>query len=153
MPSAPKARDWRASAGVSALARTFMRRKLIGPAHQRDEVRGQRRLAHRHAALDDLPGRAVDGDDLALAQDLVAGGQRLALKIDLHRGGADHAWPPHAARHHRGVARHAAARGDDAGRGMHALHVLRRGLDPGEDQRVALRLEMHGLVGVEHELA
>ena len=28
MPSAPKASDWRASAGVSALARTFMRRKL-----------------------------------------------------------------------------------------------------------------------------
>ena len=31
--------------------------KLIGPAHQRDEVRRQLWLAHRHAALDDLPAR------------------------------------------------------------------------------------------------
>ena len=127
--------------------------ELIGPAHQRQEVRGKRRLAHRHAALDDLAGRAVDGHDVALAQDLVAELQRLALKIDLHRGRADDARPSHAARHHRRVARHAAARGDDAGGGVHALHVLRRGLDPGEDQGVALRLEMHRFVGVEHELA
>lgn len=33
------------------------------------------------------------------------------------------------------------------------MHVLGRGLDPRQDQRVALRLEMNGLVGVEHELA
>jgi hypothetical protein len=51
------------------------------------------------------------------------------------------------------MARHAAASGYDASRGMHALHVLGRGLDPRQDQRVALRLEMNGLVGVEHELA
>ena len=99
------------------------------------------------------PLDAVDGDDLALAQDLAAGCERLALKVDLHRGGADDARPPHAARHHRGVAGHAAAGGDDARRGMHALHILGRGLDPRQDQGVALRLEMHGLVGVEHELA
>jgi hypothetical protein len=33
MPSAPKSRAARASAGVSALVRTFMRRMLVGPAH------------------------------------------------------------------------------------------------------------------------
>ena len=71
MPSAPKARDWRASAGVSALARTRMRRNAVGPPHQRGEVRRELRLAHRHAALDDLPGRAVDGHDVALVQDLL----------------------------------------------------------------------------------
>ena len=70
-----------------------------------------------------------------------------------HGGGADHARPAHAARHHRRVAGHAAPRGEDADRGMHALHVLGRGLDAGEDYGVALRLEMHRLVGVEHELA
>ncbi len=36
---------------------------------------------------------------------------------------------------------------------MHALHVLRRGLDAGENHGVPLRLEMHGLVGIENELA
>src|SRR6478672_6768330 len=76
-----------------------------------------------------------------------------ALNVDLHRGRADDARPPHATRHHRRVARHAAARGDDAGGGVHALHVLWRSLDPGEDEGVALRLEMHRLVGIEHELA
>ncbi len=86
-------------------------------------------------------------------QKLAAGRERFALHLDLHRSGADHARPPHAARHHRGMARHAAACGQDAGRGMHAEHVLRRGLDPGEDHGVTLGLEMHGLVGVEHEFA
>jgi hypothetical protein len=37
----------------------------VGPAHQRAELAGQRRLRHRHAAREHLPGRAVDGDDIA----------------------------------------------------------------------------------------
>ena len=36
---------------------------------------------------------------------------------------------------------------------MHALHVFRRSLDAGQNHGVALRLEMHGLVGVENQLA
>ncbi len=36
---------------------------------------------------------------------------------------------------------------------MHALDVLGRSLDAGEDHVVALRLEMHGLIRVEHQLA
>ena len=71
----------------------------------------------------------------------------------MHRGGADHAWPPHAARDHGRMARHAAARGEDADGGMHALHVLRRRLDARQDHRVALPFQMNGLVRIEHELA
>ena len=37
-----------------------------------------------------------------------------------------HARPAHAARDHRRVAGHAAARGEDAARGVHAVDVLRR---------------------------
>ena len=40
----------------------------VGPAHQRGELAGQRRLEHRHAAGEHLAGRAVDGDDLALLE-------------------------------------------------------------------------------------
>ena len=43
---------------------------LVGPAHQRREFARQRRLDHRHAAGQHLPGRAVDGDDLALLEGL-----------------------------------------------------------------------------------
>ena len=68
MPSAPNERAMRASAGVSALVRTFMRRDLVGPFHDRGEIAGQFRLQHRHRALQHLAGAAVDGDDVALAQ-------------------------------------------------------------------------------------
>jgi hypothetical protein len=64
-----------ASAGVSALVRTFRRRTLVGPAHQRAEFAGQFRLDHRHPAGEHLAGRAVDGDDVA----------RLELPADHHR--------------------------------------------------------------------
>ncbi len=65
MPSAPNWRAVLASSGVSALARTFRRRDLVGPAHQGAEVAGQLRLDHLHRAGQDLAGRAVDGDDVA----------------------------------------------------------------------------------------
>ena len=131
----------------------FHAAEAVGPFHQRGEIVRQIGLAHGYAAFDDLAGRAVDGDDVAFMQKHTGRLQRLALEIDMHGGGADHAGAPHAARHHRRMARHAAARGEDADGGMHALHVLRRRLDARQDHGVALRLEMHGLVGVEHDLA
>ena len=48
--------------GVSALARTFSRRTLVGPDHQRAEIAGQLGLHGRHRADHHLAGRAVDGD-------------------------------------------------------------------------------------------
>ena len=47
--------------------------RLVGPAHQRGELAGQRRLDHRHLAGQHLAGRAVDGDDLAALERRVAG--------------------------------------------------------------------------------
>ena len=43
---------------------------LVGPAHQRRELARQRRLDHRHAPGQHLPGRAVDGDEVALPERL-----------------------------------------------------------------------------------
>ena len=71
----------------------------------------------------------------------------------MHCGSTGDTWPSHAASHHGGVARHAATRGENADRGVHALHVLRRRLNTRQDHRVALGFHMHSFVGVEHELA
>ncbi len=110
-------------------------------------------MAHGHAALDDLAGRAVNGDDVTFVQQHAGRLQRLALEVDVHGGGADHARASHAPRDHGRVARHTATRGQDADGGMHALHVLRRRLDARQDHGVPLRFQVHGLVGVEHDLA
>ena len=65
MPSAPKLRAARASAGVSALARTFIRLDAIRPAHQGREIAGHFGLHHRRCAPHDLSGAAVNGEDVA----------------------------------------------------------------------------------------
>ena len=67
MPSAPNSRAWRASRGVSALARTLQPPLGVGPAHERGKVAGELRLAHLGTADQHLPGAAVDGDHVALA--------------------------------------------------------------------------------------
>ena len=51
------------------------------------------------------------------------------------------------------MAGHAAARGQDAGGGMHAVDVLGAGLDAHQDDLAPVRLQRLGLVGVEHDLA
>ena len=92
----------------------LQRADRIRPAHQRAEIAGQFRLAHRHLALEHLARGAIDGDDVA-ALDGDAADRHLALRgIDLEHARAGDAGPPHAARHHGRVAGHAAARGENA---------------------------------------
>ena len=105
----------------------------VGPAHQGRELARQLRLDHGDGAVQHLAGRAVDGDDVALLQ-LGAGDRHgAAAVIDADRAGAGHARLAHAARHHGGVRGHAAAGRQDAFGGVHAVDVLRRGLDAHED--------------------
>ena len=104
--------------------------------------------------LQHLALAAVDGDDVALAQGRAPPTvMRAGLGVDAQRAGAAHARPAHAARDHGGVAGHAAARGEDAGRRVHAVDVLGAGLDAHQDHLAALALQRLGLVGVEHDLA
>jgi hypothetical protein len=65
------------------------------------------------------------------------GHQRAALVVDAERAGARDAGLAHAARHHRRVAGHAAARGQDAFGRVHAVNVFRAGLDAHEDDLAA----------------
>ncbi len=67
--------------------------------------------------------------------------------------GAGDAGLAHAARHHGGVRGHAAAGGEDAFGGVHAVDVLRRGLHAHQDDFAAVGLELGGLVRREHDLA
>ena len=87
----------------------------VGPVHQRAEVAGQLGLDRRHLAGHDLAGGAVERDDVALRR---ARGRRSrsvrAGQVDRDAPRARDAGPAHAARHHRRVAGHAAARGQDA---------------------------------------
>ena len=56
------------------------------------------------------------------------------LLADLDVARACHAALAHAARDHSGVAGHAAARGENAGRDLHAVNVFRRGFAAHQDQ-------------------
>ena len=105
------------------------------------------------APFEHLAGAAVDGDDVALAEGRAHRHQRAGLVVDAQRAGAADAGLAHAARHDRGVAGHAAARGQDAVRGMHAVDVLRAGLDAHQDHLPAERLQLLGLLRGEDDLA
>ena len=74
-------------------------------------------------------------------------------RVDLQHARAGHAGPPHAARHNRRVARHAAARGENALRRMHAVNVFGAGFRAHEDHGVAVGGELLGFIRGERDFA
>ena len=115
---------------------------LVGPADQRGEIVGELRLDHVDAAGQHLAGRAVDGDEIAFLEALPAGAHGALGVVDAQRAGAGDAGLAHAARNHRGVRGHAAARGENAFGGVHAVDVFGRGFDPHQDDFLAVGLEL-----------
>ena len=110
--------------------------------------RPERGLAGEH-----LAGAAVDRDPLALGELTPVHREVPGPLVHLQLLRADHARLPHAARHDRGVRRHAAAGGEDGLGHHHAVEVLGRGLAPDQDHRLARAAELLGAVGVEHDRA
>ena len=110
------------------------------------EVRGHR----RQCPGEDLAGRAVDGDRVALLQRLPAHSHDALLEVDVELAHADHARQPQPTSDDRGVARRATARGEDACGRDHAVEVIRRGLGPDEHHELALALHLDGAIGLEH---
>ena len=154
MPSAPNLRAVSASSGVSALARTPMRRALSAQLHQR--ARNRPTSPARPSATVPMNTSPVAPSSVIVSPArtvLPAGRQRLRVVIHRDAAGAGDAGPAHAARHHRRVAGHAAARGQDAAGGVHAVDVLGAGLDAHQDDRLALLRPALRLVGVEHHRA
>mmetsp|Transcript_2482 Transcript_2482/g.3526 ORF Transcript_2482/g.3526 Transcript_2482/m.3526 type:complete len:709 (-) Transcript_2482:241-2367(-) len=126
---------------------------LVHPPHERPQVPADRRRGQRLAAVDDLAGVAVERDPVARAPRLAAERHRLRLVVDRElRAPADASLAP-SARHHRGVARHAAALREDALGRVHPADVLGGRLCPDEDRGAALRLEGLGLLRREDNLA
>ena len=136
MPSAPNSRATLASWGVSALVRTLMRAELVHPRHDGAEVSGQAAAGtvgtwpQHHFA-----GGAVQGDQIALPDDRrpFLAVHCSGIVIDLDVAAAGNAAFAHAARHDGGVGGHAAAGGQDALGGIHAVDVFGRGFDPNQD--------------------
>ena len=85
-----------------------------------------------------LAGGAVDRHRVALAEGAVADDEAARLLVDVERGDAHHRRLAELAGDERGVARASAARGEDAARGQHAVHVVRLGLGPNHDHRLLL---------------
>ncbi|CAM5529829.1 hypothetical protein SNARM312S_07686 [Streptomyces narbonensis] len=85
-----------------------------------------------------LAGGAVDGDDVALLDNLAVGrGHPAALGVDLELLGAADTGLAHAAGDDGGVRGLAAARGEDALGGDHAVQVVRVGLASDQDDLLA----------------
>ncbi len=169
MPWAPNRTARAESSPLSALVRTFSRRcasacwmiactaadQLVGgrvePAL---EVLDHRGGDDRDLAQVDRAGRAVDRDHVALADDRAVGqGELLAGHVDLELVGAADAGLAHAAGDDGRVAGLAAAAGQDAAGGDHAVQVVGVGLAPDQDDRLALGGPGHRRGRVEHGLA
>ena len=114
--------------------------------HLQHLARARRDVAEHH-----LAGRAVDRDVIALADHFLAAvdAHLGGLVVDLQHFAARDADLAHLAGDQGRVRGHAAARGEDAFGGVHALDVFGRGLDADEDDRHAVLREADGVFGVE----
>ncbi len=105
--------------------------------HPALEVLDDRRRYDGYLTEVHLAGRAVDGDDVALLDDPPAHRHPAALGVDLQVLGATDTGLAHAAGDDGRVRGLAAARGQDALGGDHAVEVVRVGLAADEDDLLA----------------
>ena len=122
---------------------------LVGPADDLLEVLAQARRDERERPVEDLAGRAVDGDLVALVDDDVADRDGLGVGVDLDRRGAGDAGLAEAAGDDGRVARHAAVGGEHALGLEHAVDVVGGRLEADEDDGLAGGALLGGRVGVE----
>ena len=136
--------------GVGADAQTAI---LVRPAHDAAELAADGGVDRGDCAVVDVAGGAVDGEPIALVVDLAGELELLVLLVHLDVAAAGDAALAHAARHDGRVGGHAAADGQDALRGLHALNVLGRGLETDEHDLLAALLPRLGVLGGEDDLA
>ena len=125
---------------------------LVGPREELDEllllaeVRGDRRqLAREH-----LAGRPVDGDRVALLDDLAVDAHLAFLKIDVQGGDTRDARQAEAARDHCRMRCRTAAGREDPRRRDHPVEVIRARLWAHQDDELLLSLEHDRAIRVEH---
>ena len=110
---------------------------LVTPAHDTAELAADGGIGGGHSAVIDVAGGAVQGDPVALHIGLASQLELLVLFVHLDLTAAGDAALAHAAGHNGGVRGHAAADGQDALSGLHALDVLGRGLQADQDDLLA----------------
>eukprot|EP00982_Pelagococcus_subviridis_P013843 31285-Pelagococcus_subviridis.AAC.9 len=102
------------------------RPKLVHPGHEDVEVAADRGRRELRLAADDLAGRAVQRQPVALVELDAAQRQPPVLFVDDELAASGHARLSPPARDDGGVRGHPAARGEDSLRGVHPADVLRR---------------------------
>ena len=125
----------------------------VGPGEELVQVLVDGRLDHRDRAQDDLAGRAVDGDQVALSHGLAVDREQAPGQVDFDHLRPRHTGLAHPAGYHGRVAGLAAARGQHAPGHDQAVDVVGVGLDPDQDDGLALFTQRLGAVGVEDRLA
>jgi len=127
---------------------------LVRPAEQAREV-GVLQVGNDglERALVQLADRAVDADLVAFLELVASDGHRPVLEIDLEIGDADDGGLAELAGDQRRVAGAAAAAGEDAVRGEHAVHVVRLRLRADHDHGAAALGPALGGVGIERDAA
>ena len=153
MPSAPNLTAVRASVGVSALARTFIRRmssaQAISLAKSPDSSGWMVGTSPRMISPV-APSMVMMSPAFSITSRTLIAPVCLSIRTS---AAPETQGRPHAAGDHGGVAGHAAAGGQDARRGVHAVDVLRAGLLADQDHALADMGQVLGLVGGHHDLA
>ena len=125
----------------------------VGPSQKFLEKGRHHRLDGRHASLDNLAGGAVERQVFAAMNHLAGGAERAGRVVDLDFRASGHAALAHPARHHRGMAGHPAARGQNSLRHLHPVDVLGRSLDAHQDYLAPSLSHRDRLVGAEYGFA
>ena len=138
--------------GVGAHAEPF-RAVAIGPGQELADLVAQLALDRLDGIEENLARPAVHGDPVTLTDDATADLEDATMLVHDDFAGADHAGLAHPDGDDGRVRSPAAARGHDALRGVHAGHVLRRGLRTNEDDLLVRVHPLHRAIGVENRLA
>ncbi len=127
--------------------------RFICPAHDGGKSTRHLWLDGFDTAEEYLAGAAIDGDDIAFMQFVIADIDLAKTFVKTQIASPRHAGAAHAARHNRRMACHPAARGQDACCRMHAVDIFRACLLPDKDHLLATACQLFGAVGTQHDFA
>ena len=126
---------------------------FVGPAHDPAELAADGGVHRGDGPGIDAAGGAIQGDPVALFVGLAGEDELLVFLVHLDVAAARDTTLAHAPGHHGGVGGHAAANGQDALGGLHALDVLGRGLQTHQDHLLAPLSPGLGVLSGEDDLA
>ncbi len=119
---------------------------LVRPLHNPPEVSADGSFHSLNVSFINLTGGAVQGNIITLVEHLAAKFKYFVLLVDGNFTTARYAGRAHTASHNSRVRGHAAAHGQNAFRRMHALDILRRGLQTYQYHSLALLMGILRLV-------